>query len=90
MCSRVHDVLLVELVNASAAPLLQHPDLDVAIFHLAAITFEADWAGHRHLERRFQYFAIAGTQGRVPFDRDHNFVPVLGPVAFEFFVGSGD
>ncbi|MDB4284042.1 hypothetical protein N9888_00180, partial [Akkermansiaceae bacterium] len=39
-------------------------DLNVTVFHLAPITFKADWAICWNLERFFEHLAIAGAVGR--------------------------
>ena len=76
---------------ASGVPLLrQFFELDVAVFHLASVAFEADGAGGGHGEGGFEDFAIAGAVGDAVFDFDDDLVPVLGFVLLQFFVGTGD
>ena len=41
----------------------RHLDLNVAVFHLAAVSFQADWAGLGDGQGGFEQLAVAGAAG---------------------------
>src|SRR5262245_29257865 len=63
---------------------------DAAVFHLAAVAFQADGAGIGKLEGGIEGFAVAGAIGDAVFGDDDHFVPVLGLIFLQHLVRPGE
>src|SRR3989442_7231457 len=65
-------------------------DSDAAVFHLAAVAFEADGTGGGNFHRRFQYFAVAHAVRRSVFDDHLDFIPIASAIVLELLVWAGE
>src|SRR5688572_22594196 len=78
------------LAPRSSKTLVRLANPNAAVFHLAAVAFEADGAGGGDFEGGFEDFAVAGAMGDAVFDDDDHFVPILRFVVLQVFVRAGE
>src|SRR5687768_10784805 len=83
-------IFLAFTQSRSEASLVRVANTNAAVFHLAAVAFEADGAGFGDFESGFEDFAVAGAMGDAVFHDDDHFVPILRLVVFQLFVRAGE
>ncbi len=59
------------------------------VFHLTAISLEADWSSIRNSEGGLDDFTVAGTACRSPIDCDDKFIPKLRLIPLKLLVRPG-
>src|SRR5664279_1503529 len=63
---------------------------DTTVLHLTAVALQADGAGWRNLEGRFQDFPIAGAESDVVGGDYLNLIPILRFIMLEFLIRTGN
>src|SRR5438128_10442389 len=88
---------IVTLLHCSIVPLLhcyicsrRLLDADAAVFHLAAVAFEADGTGGGNFHGRLQYFAVAHAVRRSVFNDHLDFIPIASAIVLKLLVRAGE